>query len=126
MPSSLTHESKCAIARSPRTRGRGQLQNILRLKRRARGSAGFTLVETIVALTILSVGVLGVAAGLLSAMKMSSQSRAKTEAIYLAEQQLELFRTMTVGEVVALATGGSVVHDNSGNPIQTEIGRAHV
>ena len=100
MPSLPTRNSKRALSR----------------KKASRSSSGFTLIETIAALTILAVGVLGVAAGLLTAMKVSSQSREKTEAIFLAEQQLEIFRIMPASEVAKLAAGGNAVNDTD-NPI---------
>jgi type IV pilus assembly protein PilV len=116
MPSSPKRNFKHATTRTPHTR---RLQDAVILKKTSRSSSGFTLIETIVALTILAVGVLGVAAGLLSALKVSAQSRANTEAIFLAEQQLEIFRIMTIGEVVAMANAGAVSQDTE-NPLNPE------
>ena len=108
MPPSHIRIPQCPTP-TPGTRRR---QGILRFKKTSRSSAGFTLIETIASLSILSIGVLGVAAGLLSAMTVSTQSRAKTEAIFIAQQQLEIFRIMTIAELKALDTGGAVVIDN--------------
>jgi prepilin-type N-terminal cleavage/methylation domain-containing protein len=92
-------------------------QDAVIFKKTPRRSSGFTLIETIVALTILAIGVLGVAAGLLTAMKVSTNSRSSSEAIFLAEQQLETFKAMSVGQIQAMATGGGVTLDVANNPI---------
>ena len=72
------------------------------LRRRSGGKTGFTLLETTIALGILAVGILGVAASLLSALKYSRKSRSMTQAMYLAEQQMEIFHLMPAADVVAM------------------------
>jgi prepilin-type N-terminal cleavage/methylation domain-containing protein len=69
--------------------------------RRHRRASGFTLLETVAAISILAIGTLGVAASMLTSMKMGRESRVRTQAIYLAEQQMEIFRVMTTAEITA-------------------------
>jgi hypothetical protein len=67
------------------------------------------------AFVILSIGVLGVAAGLLTAMRISTKSREATEATYLAEQQMEIFKIMTGPDLIELAeTSAGDIEDGFG------------
>ena len=90
------------------------------LRRRSGGGTGFTLLETTIALGILSIGILGVAASLLSALKYSRKSRSMTQAMYLAEQQMEIFHLMPAADVVAMV---GTTADGS-NPIDLADGDA--
>lgn len=81
---------------------------------RARG--GFSLLEAMVALGILAVGVLGMAAGQLAAMRLSGDSRGKMLASYLAEQQIENFQAMTPTAVTDLIAAAGYPNDPN-NPI---------
>ena len=90
--------------------------------RRTRGgpcSRGFTLLETMVALAILAVGVLGVAVVLITALKHLSQSRSLTQAHYLAQQQIETMHAMTPTDVLALRGGAGYPNDPA-NPIDPD------
>jgi prepilin-type N-terminal cleavage/methylation domain-containing protein len=118
MPFSSTRDPRDLTTQSHHLR---RLHYALGFRRGARDTEGFTLIETLAALTILAVGVLGVAAGLLSAMKMASRSREHTQAIYLAEQQLETFLIMPGADVEAMAAGGAVTED-SASPIDPDPG----
>jgi prepilin-type N-terminal cleavage/methylation domain-containing protein len=71
-------------------------------KQPARRRSGFSLIEVMVALGILAFGLLGVTAGHLLAMRVSTTSRGATLAMDLAEQQLELFQAMSAADVLAL------------------------
>lgn len=62
--------------------------------RPSRGRDGFSLTEVTIALAILAFGVLAVAGAQLSALTMSRESRLRTEATYLAQQQMESFQAM--------------------------------
>jgi type IV pilus assembly protein PilV len=75
---------------------------------------GFTLLETIVALAVLSIGVLGVTTAMISAMNNSRQSRSMTQAIYVAQQQLETFRLMPEADILALMAEDSYPADPAG------------
>jgi type IV pilus assembly protein PilV len=87
----------------------------------ARRAAAFTLLETVIALGILSVGVLGVAASLLTALKFSTNSRAASQAMYLAEEQVEIMRLMQPADVLAMVPDDNFFDDPS-NPIDPDPG----
>ena len=55
---------------------------------------GFTLVEVLIAMTILSIGILGVAALTGTALKTSSYNQALTQAVSLAQDRLEALRSV--------------------------------
>jgi len=74
------------------------------------------MIEVMVALVILGIGILGTTAGQLAAIKLSSDSRIHSDAMYLAEQQLETFKSMSGADVVALA--GSTL--DPANPIDPD------
>lgn len=65
--------------------GRGRL---------SRANRGFSLVEVLVAMTILSIGILGIATLTGTALKTSSYSQALTQAVHLAEDRLEALRSV--------------------------------
>lgn len=52
-------------------------------------------------MTILAIGVLGVAGSLITSMKTTLESRTRTHASYLAEQQMEIFRLMSTADLTA-------------------------
>lgn len=60
------------------------------------------MIEVVIALSVLSVGVLGTSAAIVTSLRHSSQSRNMTQALYLAEQQVETFRAMTGPDVLLL------------------------
>lgn len=86
---------------------------------RARRRAGVSLMEVTIALTILGFGMLAGASAQLSAMKYSSESRARMEAQYLAQQQMEILQAMTPAAITAQFPNGAVVAD-PGNPIDPD------
>ncbi len=77
--------------------------------------AGVTLVETIVALAVLSVFTTGVCKLLLSHRKMSDMARAHYTAINIAKNRLELVRTFDFDQVGNFIED-KVVVDASGVP----------
>jgi prepilin-type N-terminal cleavage/methylation domain-containing protein len=85
-------------------------------KRRA---SGFSLLETLVAMSILAVSVLAIAASMGTALKYTQHSRALTQAMYLAEQQIEGFASMTGTDVQAML-GDVTYPDDPLNPIDPD------
>ncbi len=65
---------------------------------------GFSLIEVMVALTILAVGVIGTTSGQIMAMKLSTTSRHAALAMQLAEQQMETLQAMPAADVKTLGT----------------------
>ncbi len=63
---------------------------------RARAQGGFTLLEVMLAMTILGVGVLTIGLAQLSAIRVSSRSEHMSQAAYLAQEQLEVFMAMPI------------------------------
>ncbi len=59
--------------------------------------SGFTLIEVMIALAIMSIGVLSLGVAQLTALRMSSTSSRLSQAMYLAEEQMEIFRSMPWG-----------------------------
>jgi len=59
-----------------------------------RDSDGFTLLEVLFAMVILGVGILAIGLAQISSIKVSSKSRSLSQAMYLAQEQLDLFMTM--------------------------------
>jgi len=96
----------------PRTRRRPAEQS----KRRA---SGFSLLEGLVAMSILAVSVLAIAASMGTALRYTQQSRALTQAMYLGEQQIEGFASMTSTDVQAMLSDGSYPNDPL-NPIDPD------
>ena len=62
--------------------------------------SGFTLIEVMIALTVLLIGMLGIAAMLVTSIDANENNKRSTEATYLAEQQMELFRGEPYSQVV--------------------------
>jgi len=100
------------IALPPRIRRRP-------VKQPTRRDSGFSLLESLVAMGILAIGVLAMAAAMATALKYTRQSRALTEAMYLAEQQIESFASMTSAGVEAMLADGAYTNDPL-NPIDPD------
>jgi prepilin-type N-terminal cleavage/methylation domain-containing protein len=79
---------------------------------------GFSLLEVMVALGILAIGVVGMTAGQVLALKVSSTSRSHTMALDLAEEQMEVFEATTAADVLTLV--GSP--NDPDNPIMMDPG----
>jgi prepilin-type N-terminal cleavage/methylation domain-containing protein len=61
--------------------------------RRARPERGFSLIELLIALTVLMIGVAGILALQMTALRATAYSRHATEATILAEDKMEELRT---------------------------------
>lgn len=82
-------------------------------KRRVAG--GFTLIETMIAMVIFSVGVLALAALMSSVNMNTDRSRYMQEATTLATEKLEDLNTYAASSTVTpISTGGSLASDVSG------------
>jgi type IV pilus modification protein PilV len=71
-------------------------------------TAGFTLVEVLIAFVLLAIGMLAIGAAQLASLRVAAQSQYRSQALYLAEEQMErllampgndlMFRTNTTDE----------------------------
>jgi type IV pilus assembly protein PilV len=68
----------------------------MRLARKMRRERGFTIIEVLVALAIMTIGMLGILAIYKGQMSASGYSRRATEAAVLAEDKLEQLRTAPI------------------------------
>jgi type IV pilus assembly protein PilV len=80
--------------------------------RTAAREAGFSLIELMIALTVLLIGVSGILTMHLTSMRATSYSRHATEAAVLGEDKMEELRTLPID---TLAAGAEVV-DAQGVP----------
>jgi prepilin-type N-terminal cleavage/methylation domain-containing protein len=87
-----------------------------RSRKRARG---FTLIEVMVALSILAVGLLSVAVAQVYAMRGGSSGRHTSSAAVVAHSQLENFQRMDFDEPDLDDTAGAFVA--AGGPVQTVV-----
>jgi prepilin-type N-terminal cleavage/methylation domain-containing protein len=81
---------------------------------------GTSLVEMMIAISILGIGILAAASSQLTAMKFTTESQRRTDAYYLAAQQMEAFHSMTAEEVQDIADLGSYPNDVDNNPIDPD------
>jgi len=82
---------------------------------------GISLLEVMIATAVLGFGLLTASLGQLAAIKNSRGSHSHTEAMYLAEQQLEIFHAMPAADVIA-ATTDPDYPDDPNNPIDPDPG----
>ena len=66
-------------------------------------SAGFTIIEVMVAMAIMSIGVLSMGVAQISAIRLSSTSSHLSQAMYLAEEQMEIFHSMPFNATFQIA-----------------------
>ncbi|HKV91954.1 MAG TPA: prepilin-type N-terminal cleavage/methylation domain-containing protein [Candidatus Angelobacter sp.] len=90
---------------------------ILKLRRKARRNAGFALIETVIAIAILAIGLLGVAALLAQLGGNSTQSRYMSTEALLASEKLDDLNRYPYGDpAIAVPNGnsaGSLTADTS-------------
>ena len=82
---------------------------------------GISLLEVMIAAAVLGFGLLAASLGQLAAIKNSRGSRAHTEAMYLAEQQMEIFHSMAATDVITAKTDPDYPADPN-NPIDPDPG----
>lgn len=75
--------------------------------RPAAGEAGFTIIELLVALTVLSIGIVGTASVFLSSLRVTAVAENRTRAVSIAGREVEGMRAADYADVgfSALATG---------------------
>lgn len=78
------------------------------------GQNGFTLIEALIALAVFSVGLLVVAQFHGSLMRTSGESKAASEALYMAQAEIDEMRSLEWGELDALITAGSETFERQG------------
>jgi len=83
-------------------------------------ASGFTLFEVMIAFALLGVAILGVAAAQLGALKLTRDSHLRTQAMFLAEQQLEVFQSMSAVNLVLVPDEVDYPNDTT-NPIDNPI-----
>jgi len=84
---------------------------------KARRLGGFSLVEVMVAFSILAIGLLSVAAGQIYAMRGGSQGRHSSDAATVAQSQVENFLRLDFNDATLADTGGAFV-PAAGQPVQ--------
>ena len=67
---------------------------------------GFTLIEILIAITVFTIGILGVGVMQISAIKGNSLASGLTEAITLAQDKMEEFRALGYNDLALTDTGG--------------------
>ncbi|MBW2421759.1 MAG: prepilin-type N-terminal cleavage/methylation domain-containing protein [Deltaproteobacteria bacterium] len=72
---------------------------------------GFSLLEIMIALSILGFGLLMASLGQLTAVKKARDSRSQSLAMYLAQQQMETFQSMPSDDVIAARSDGDYPND---------------
>ena len=85
------------------------------VKRLRRGTAGFTLVEVLIAGTLLAVLISGSVTALTQLNRWATAARLRTIAMAVAQQRIDLIETtpwQLVGTRPALLTAGSVTENN--------------
>lgn len=91
---------------------------MLKILRRsgAREDSGFTLIEVMIAMTILSVGLMSIAVAQLTAIKVSSRSKHLQDAMFLAREQMDTLGAMQPPASAAVFGVAQVINDPA--PIQ--------
>ena len=75
--------------------------------------AGFSLLEVMIASSILATGLLAIALAQVSALKMGSNSKHLSDAMYLAQEQVETFQAIDAADAM-FATPATDVDDPVG------------
>ena len=88
---------------------------------RPRRDEGFTLLELVIAMGILAVGLLGIATAQIWAINRVSHSRHLSQALHLAQEQMELFHATPVASLLAAPCAPTPTCDDPANPIQVDV-----
>lgn len=95
-------------------RNRKSIPAILDSIAQRNGSAGFTLVEMMVALLIFGIAIVGLVQAIPNGIHTREQARRLSVATFLAKEQVEELRSLRFNDA-DLAAG---THNDPGNPIQ--------
>ena len=90
----------------------------------ARRRAGVSMIEVVIALSILGFGMLGVAAAQIAAFRSADTSNERIVAHSLARQQVEQFQSMSQTSIEAAGVTG-VQTDDALNPIDPDPNDSH-
>lgn len=82
------------------------------MKKRHKEEAGFTVMEVLVAMSIFTIAILGLAASATSIMRANQTSQFHTAAVHLAQDKLEELRSRTVANIAGCNL-------NCDNPVPT-------
>jgi type IV pilus assembly protein PilV len=93
--------------------------------RAMQNNAGFTLIEVVIAISILAVGLLGVAAMQTSAIQVNSVAGQMTTRMNWAQDKLEELMALPFSDPWLEATGSPTVPDSAGNPHQETTSDGH-
>lgn len=88
----------------------------MQMRRRATQQRGFTLIEAMIALLVLAVGLLGLARYQSAVLKSSGDTKARTEALAIAEQKIEQLRSFSTEagfDAMASGTGATITGSNA-------------
>ena len=88
-------------------------------RRKLQRRSGLSLLEVVIALGLLGFGVLAAGAGQLVAVRFNGESRLRTEAFYLAQQQMEAFHGMSGTSLDAQIALGTYP-DDPNNPLDPD------
>lgn len=95
-------------------RNRKKIPAILAPLAQSKGSAGFTMVEMMVALLIFGIAIVGLVQAIPNGMHTREKSRRLSVATFLAKEQVEALRSVAFNDP-DLAAG---THADPGNPIR--------
>lgn len=88
------------------------------IERTLGGEKGFSLIELLIAMSVLAIGMLAAASMQYSAVRNNTQGNVSTQASMLAKSQLEMLKNQDIGSAV-LAPGDysdATPIDENGNP----------
>lgn len=87
----------------------------------ARAESGFTLIEVMIAMTILSIGLMSIAVAQLTAIKVSSRSKHMQDAMFLARERMDTLAAIVPPEDPAIPSYFSV-GQTTADPAPIQVG----
>jgi prepilin-type N-terminal cleavage/methylation domain-containing protein len=78
------------------------------------GEAGFSLIEVMISMVLLAVAMLAIGAAQLRSLQFSAESANRSQAMYLAEEQMDTFMAMATNDI-RLSDVGTI--QDGANPI---------